>query len=163
MVLALEETTMKVIFLDVDGVLNEDTTPARTKSRVIFIDPEKLLRLKRIVEVTGAKIVLSSTWRYDRDDARYNGDFLELQKAFHNVGLTFYSFTPVDAIGIRRGMEIKAWLGMHPEVDRYIVLDDELFDFEERGLLPRLIKTDFVDGGLTEAHVQEAIDMLGEG
>lgn len=151
---------MKVIFTDIDGVLNEDTTPTRTKSRVIFIDQEKLLRLKRIVEATGAKIVLSSTWRYDRDDTRYNGDFLELQEAFHNVGLTFYSFTPVDAIGIRRGMEIKAWLGMHPEVDRYIILDDELFDFEERGLLPRLIKTEFGDGGLTEAHVQEAIDLL---
>lgn len=153
---------MKVIFTDIDGVLNEDTTPTRTKSRVIFIDEEKLLRLKRIVDATGAKIVLSSTWRYDRDDARYNGDFLELQEAFYNVGLDFYDFTPVDAIGIRRGMEIKAWLGLHPEVERYIILDDELFDFEERGLLPRLVKTVFWDGGLTEAHVQEAIDLLLE-
>lgn len=153
---------MKVIFLDIDGVLNEDITPSRTKSRVIFIDEEKLLRLKRIVDATGAEIVLSSTWRYDRDDARYNGDFLELQTAFHEVGLDFYSYTPVDAIGIRRGMEIKAWLGLHPEVKRYIILDDELFDFEERGLLPRLIKTEFRDGGLTEAHVQEAINLLSE-
>ena len=151
---------MKVIFCDVDGVLNEDTTPARTKSRVIFIDEEKLLHLKRIVDATGAEIVLSSTWRYDRDDARYNGDFLELQEAFRKVGLELYSYTPVDAIGIRRGMEIRAWLGMHPEVERYIILDDELFDFEERGLLPRLVKTEFGDGGLTEELAQEAIAML---
>lgn len=154
---------MRVIFTDIDGVLNEDTTPTRTKSRVIFIDEEKLLRLKRIVDATGAKIVLSSTWRYDRDDPKYNGDFLELREAFHNVGLDFYDFTPVDAIGIRRGMEIRAWLGLHRgEVDRFIILDDELFDFEERGLLPRLVKTEFADGGLTEAHVQEAIDLLLE-
>ena len=153
---------MKVIFLDIDGILNEDTTPTRTKSRVIFIDQDKLLRLKRIVDATGAKIVLSSTWRYDRDDAQHNGDFLELQEAFHKVGLDFYDFTPEDAIGIRRGMEIKAWLGLHPEVERYIILDDELFDFEERGLLPRLVKTEFGDGGLTQAHVQEAIDLLLE-
>lgn len=46
-------------------------------------------------------------------------------------------------------MEIKAWLGLHPEVDRFIILDDELFGFEERGLLPRLVKTDFAYGGLT--------------
>ena len=153
---------MIIIFCDVDGVLNEDITPTRTKSRVIFIDEEKLLRLKRIVDATGAKIVLSSTWRYDRDDPRLNGDFLELQEAFHNVGLDFYSFTPVDAIGIRRGMEIKAWLGVHTEMDRYIILDDELFDFEERGLLPHLIKTDFAYGGLTEELAQEAIDLLLE-
>lgn len=154
---------MKIIFTDIDGVLNEDTTPTRTKSRVIFIDEEKLLRLKRIVDATGAKIVLSSTWRYDREDPKYNGDFLELREAFHNVGLDFYDFTPVDAIGVRRGMEIRAWLGLHRgEVDRFIILDDELFDFEERGLLPRLVKTEFGDGGLTEAHVQEAIDLLLE-
>lgn len=152
---------MKIIFTDIDGVLNEDTTPTRTKSRVIFIDEEKLLRLKRIVNATGAKIVLSSTWRYDRDDPKYNGDFLELREAFHNVGLDFYDFTPVDAIGIRRGMEIRAWLGLHRgEVDQFIILDDELFDFEERGLLPRLIKTDFAYGGLTEELTQEAIDLL---
>ena len=153
---------MKVIFTDIDGVLNDDTTPTRTKSRMIFVDEEKLLRLKRIVDATQAKIVLSSTWRYDRDDSRYNGDFLELQEAFHRHGLEFYSFTPVDAIGIRRGMEIKAWLGLHPEVDWYIILDDELFDFEERGLLPRLVKTVWWDGGLTEALAQEAIALLLE-
>ncbi len=152
---------MKIIFADIDGVLNEDTTPTRTKSRMIFIDEEKLLRLKRIVDTTGAKIVLSSTWRYDRDDPKHNGDFLELREAFHNVGLDFYDFTPVDAIGIRRGMEIRAWLGLHRgEVERFIILDDELFDFEERGLLPRLIKTDFAYGGLTEELTQEAIDLL---
>lgn len=153
---------MRVIFLDIDGVLNEDTTPTRTKSRVIFIDQDKLLRLKRIVEATQAKIVLSSTWRYDRDDARYNGDFLELQETFQKVGLDFYSYTPEDVLGIRRGMEIKAWLGIHPEVDRFIILDDELFDFEERGLLPWLVKTDFADSGLTEALAQEAIGLLLE-
>lgn len=151
---------MKVIFLDVDGVLNEDTTPTRTRSRVIFIDQEKLLRLKRIADATGAKIVLSSTWRYDRDDARYNGDFLELQEAFRKAGLEFYSYTPEEVTGRKRGVEIKAWLGLHPEVNRYIILDDELFDFKKRGLLPHLIKTEFCDGGLTDAHTQEAINLL---
>lgn len=153
---------MKVIFLDIDGVLNDDNTPTHAKSYFVFIDQEKLLRLKQIVEVTQAKIVLSSTWRYDRSNPKYNGDYLELQEAFRQVGLEFYSFTPEDVYGIRRGMEIRAWLGLHPEVDRYVILDDELFDFEQQGLLPRLIKTEFGDGGLTEAHVQEAIEMLSD-
>lgn len=129
---------------------------------MIFVDEEKLLRLKRIVDATGAKIVLSSTWRYDRDDPNLNGDFLELQEAFHAVGLEFYGFTPVDAIGIRRGMEIRAWLGLHPEVTKFVILDDELFDYAERGLLSKLVKTDFAYGGLTDELAQEAIDLLME-
>lgn len=116
---------MKVIFTDIDGILNDDTTPTRTKSCMIFADKEKLLRLKYIADATQTKIVLSSTWRYDRDDPRYNGDFLELKEAFHRRDLEFYSFMPVDAIGIRRGMQIKAWLGTYPEVERYIILDDK--------------------------------------
>lgn len=154
---------MKIVFCDIDGVLNEDSTPTRTKNRYIFIDQDKLLRLKRIVDATGAKIVLSSTWRYDHDKPEYNGDFLELQEAFQDIGMDFFSYTPVDSFGLRRGMEIKAWLGLHRgEVDQFIILDDELFDFEERGLLPRLIKTDFACGGLTEELTQEAIDLLLE-
>lgn len=151
---------MKVIFTDVDGVLNEDTTPTRTKSCLVFIDEEKLLRLRRIVDATQAKIVLSSSWRYNRDNPQYNGDFLELQEAFRKVGLEFYSYTPEDVFGIRRGMEIKAWLGLHPEVDSYIILDDDFFDYAKRGLLPYLIKTEFGNGGLTEDHVREAIELL---
>jgi len=150
----------KVVFTDVDGVLNEDTTPSRTKSRCIFVDEAKILRLKEIVDATQAKIVLSSTWRYDRNDPRFNGDFLELKEALATHGLEFYSYTPEDVTGLRRGMEIKAWLGSHPEVKQFVILDDELFDFEERGLLDHLVKTDFGYGGLTEEHVKEAIEIL---
>ena len=73
---------MKVIFLDIDGVLNEDTTPTRTQSCALFIDQEKLLRLKRIIDATQAKIVLSSTWRYDRDDPKCNGVFWNCRRHF---------------------------------------------------------------------------------
>ena len=40
------------------------------------------------------------------------------------------------------------------------ILDDELFAFEERGLLPMLVKTDFAYGGLTEELAQKAIELL---
>ena len=143
-------------------MLNDATTPTRTKSLAFFVDEAKILRLKQIVDATGAEIVISSSWRYDRDDARYNGDFLELKEALGAHGLEFYSYTPVDALGIRRGMEIKAWLGLHPEVERFIILDDQLFDYKERGLLGWLVKTDFANGGLMDDHVKEAIALLTE-
>ena len=55
---------MKVIFLDIDGVLNCRKTPNPRKLPYI-VDPKLLKRFKRLVERTGAKVVLASTWRYD--------------------------------------------------------------------------------------------------
>ena len=152
----MEYTAEKVIFLDVDGVLNDRNTPTRTKQGCLFVDESKILLLRKIVDATGAKIVLSSTWRYDRDDFRYNSDFLELKEAMAAHGLEFYSYTPVEPSGTRRGMEIEAWLGVHPEVKKFVILDDELFDYMERGLLERLQLTH----GLKLIDVHMAIQML---
>ena len=61
---------IKVIFLDVDGVLNSDRTARRTQSGYTFVDNRQMKNLKHIINMTGAKVVLSSDWRYDRDDRR---------------------------------------------------------------------------------------------
>ena len=87
---------IKVIFLDVDGVLNDVRTKSRTAMGFQFVDTSKILRLKKIVEKTGAKIVLSSDWRYDRDDPVLNSDFYELRDRLALHGLSFYAFTPED-------------------------------------------------------------------
>ena len=55
---------MKVIFLDIDGVLNCKKTPNPRKFPYV-VDKRLLVRFKRLLEKTGAKVVLSSTWRYD--------------------------------------------------------------------------------------------------
>lgn len=52
---------MKIVFLDVDGVLNNCYTKERTSSNTIFVEDKKLEILKRIIDKTNAKIVLSST------------------------------------------------------------------------------------------------------
>ncbi len=48
---------MKVIFLDIDGVLNCDKTPNPRKFPYI-VDKKLLTRLKRLLDRTGAKVVL---------------------------------------------------------------------------------------------------------
>lgn len=66
---------MKVIFLDIDGVLNSDQTPNPRKLPYV-VDRKLLTRLKRVLKRTGAKVVLSSTWRYDPAglfSAKYHG------------------------------------------------------------------------------------------
>ena len=61
---------MKVIFLDIDGVLNTSQTFIGIHNeyiekgiRRIEIDLNRLKLLKRIVDQTGAVIVLSSSWK----------------------------------------------------------------------------------------------------
>lgn len=80
---------IKVIFLDVDGVLNSDRTVRKTQGGYTFVDNRQMKNLKHIINMTGAKVVLSSDWRYDRDDPRYNGDYLELEAELLKYG--FYS------------------------------------------------------------------------
>ena len=53
---------MKVIFLDIDGVLNCRSSKSRCGC-YIGIDNDKVKRLRQIVEATGAEIVLCSSWK----------------------------------------------------------------------------------------------------
>ena len=55
---------MKVIFLDIDGVLNSDSTSNPRKFPYV-IDDMLLARFRELVRKTGATVVLSSTWRVD--------------------------------------------------------------------------------------------------
>jgi HAD domain in Swiss Army Knife RNA repair proteins len=55
---------MKIIFLDIDGVLNCDDTPNPRKFPYI-VDSRLLELFREFVKATGAIVVLSSTWRVD--------------------------------------------------------------------------------------------------
>lgn len=55
---------MKVIFLDIDGVLNCKKTPNPRKLPYI-VDKRLLRRFKQLLARTNAKVVLSSSWRVD--------------------------------------------------------------------------------------------------
>lgn len=61
---------MKLIFLDIDGVLNYEGYERLTRSGTRFVDPILIKRLKKIIDCTGAKVVLSSTWRRGIYDIR---------------------------------------------------------------------------------------------
>lgn len=160
---------MKLIFLDVDGVLNCLSTKARIEG-YIFVADEMIELLKQIVDATNAKIVLSSTWRrgwyckenvedptsQDLQDIRM---FDALEAKIHQFGMRFLSYT--EDFG-PRGLEIQKWLNDWKEVPvtSFVILDD----FDERELYPfgdRLVQTAFYDG-LTEELAEQAIEMLNE-
>lgn len=110
----------KIIFLDIDGVLNSKDTIQRSTRGVIGIDPYLVALLNRIVIPTGAEIVLSSSWRHSPAGRE------EVQKAIvHPI----IDITPSCCTGIR-GVEIYKWIKdniPHEERDalRYAILDDD--------------------------------------
>ena len=55
---------MKVIFLDIDGVLNCDKTP-NPRNFPYVVDKKLLARLILLLDRTGARVVLTSSWRCD--------------------------------------------------------------------------------------------------
>ena len=158
---------MKIIFLDVDGVLNDIEWFYHNK--YIDIDEEKVKLLAEIYHRTDAKIVLSSTWREMKS---YNDNlsmktYQMLVDILAKYKMEIIDHTPVhDMI---RPLEIKEWLGKHPEVDKYASLDDDFrFEqYEEYGIGNCLVKTSFYardgKGGLQPEHVEKAIQILNGG
>lgn len=146
---------MKVIYLDIDGVLNYRYC-AETFKGFVGICDENLLLLKKIVDATKAKIVLTSTWRHDVKERSDLGNYL-LEK-FQKVGLEVYDC--VTYSGHHRGFGIVSWNDAH-NVDEWVVLDDEIFpDYPELGIMEHLVKTSYYEKGLESKHVWEAIAKL---
>lgn len=60
---------MKVIFLDIDGVLNSNDWYVKTRGVGGYnggdIDPECIELINDLIDATGAKIIMSSSWRSD--------------------------------------------------------------------------------------------------
>lgn len=102
---------MKVIFLDIDGVI----TSVRTSW--YNFDIHALHFLRWICNTADVKIVISSTWRYQYTKAFWTTIF---QDTLHDDFRT-----PHIVSTDRRGGEINAWLKKHKEVKRYLILDDD--------------------------------------
>jgi hypothetical protein len=111
---------MKIIFLDIDGVLNSiDSMVAFHGCNEKHLDKVSIGLLKRLCEATDAKIVISSTWRKGRTIADFVGIF------------SFYGWDNAPIIGrtpvkdSKRGLEIHECLLYHPEVTDFVILDDD--------------------------------------
>ena len=152
---------MKIIFADVDGVLNTNKTNRRLAccQEIKFVDTRKILRLRDIVERTGAQIVLTSTWRITdtpTDKILYNA----LQAEFERVRCPVWvDVTPVMPRA-KRWQEINAWLLLHGEVDDFVILDDWGED-EFRPMMGRLVQTD-PSRGLNKERAELAISLLNK-
>lgn len=153
---------MKIIFLDIDGVLNSTAYRSQLGMRYFsqIIDRRKMPLLKEIVEETGAQIVLSSTWRkfWNPGEKQTDSAGQYFSDLFQEYGLWIHSKTPVlERAG--RNDEIQAWLDRYPYIDGYVILDDKDFGWSD-SLRTHFVQTDLGDDGLEENQVQQVITVL---
>ena len=149
---------MRIIFLDIDGVLNSVRYDRERTQEDGNIDKSRLPLLKRLANETGAQVVLSSSWRkhWDPDPALRDGIGTRLDRTFADAGVPIFDKTPVAG---SRAEEISLWLRAHPQVTRFVILDDAFGGWGE--LAEQVVKTDSRIGrGLEERHVEEAIGKL---
>ena len=183
---------MKVVFLDIDGVLNAECDFVddsgnwiRNSPRVCTnsgesyngISQRRVSRLKAILVSSGAKVVLVSSWKrwYDlyvrRLDDDHIGKYLVNSLSRKKVRI-FDSTSRCEKHGFWRGDGILRWIGFwdaqHPEdpVESIVILDDEEFDYEAVGLDRYWLRTNYCggsdEGGLLDRHVEAATKKLGE-
>ena len=154
---------MKIVFLDIDGVLNCEGSRSRCAG-YRGIDDKKAENLAQIVRATGAKIVLISTWKdgWRKTDKAHQGILANyLDKKLKKQGLVVFDKTR-DFYGeecFSRGEGISDYLESHA-VENYVILDDYQFDYDSCGLTENYVKTDNYNGGLTEELAEKAIGIL---
>lgn len=146
--------TMKVIFLDFDGVINNYTNLDNA------VDYKCLSILKKIIALTGAKIVITSSNKYPYQRNIGNIPLKErrlykeyLKPLFVN-GIDIYDMTPL--VEENREKEILAYLEQHKEIEEYLILDD---DYCMTSLCLHEIYIDLMSG-LTENHINPALNIL---
>lgn len=176
----------RVLFLDVDGVLNSTDWFRRRPKRTALtdnmsvaeiervradhgFDPVCISRLNTLVRRAGCVVVISSTWRkINRENTSQHDPVKRMlaHRGFEHPDLVV-SATPcfdrvVSPSGMMsaqpRGLEIQAWLDAF-HTKSFVILDDE---DDMAHLRHRLVQTSFDDGGLLDEHVDRAVAMLTE-
>lgn len=161
----------KIVFLDIDGVLNcercfrshrkqwEDAgKPPLTERLWSMIEPGHVKHLNKLLADTGAQVVISSSWRGDPETPnilKENGVVMDC------IGRTPGSWYEKDSnMHSLRGEEIQKWMDTNlesqdPDDLAYVILDDD------SDMLPHqhFVQTDWIHG-LDEGHVHRATQIL---
>lgn len=132
---------MKVIFLDIDGVVCLHKDKDWDNEEEIF-DADCCRKLQEIVSATGCKLVLSSSWRLFSESIR------SMFRQFKPFGITRENFLGRTPLRGERGDEVMAYLKKHPQIETFVAVDDEPF-YSRAFPQDRLILTK-PESGITE-------------
>lgn len=144
---------MNVIFLDINGVLD-------TYDNMDVIDTGNLNRLKQLVDMFNAKVVISSSLKNSFYLTGHYSKLLQgIMDTLLEAGIDVLGITPR---GNSREEEIKMYLSHHPEISNYCILDD---DYDMESLKEHLVRLpmQMSEGqkGFTQEYMDQAIGILG--
>ena len=150
-----------IIFLDFDGVLNTEQHQMQlaVTGRLgkdlwgPLFSPTAVVNLRKILDTTDARIVISSSWRcvHGLGGLRMMWDVRELPGELHAT-------LPCEPSYLSRGEEIENWLNRHNRPN-YVIMDD-LNDFMP-SQYNNYVEVNPVTG-ITEADTQKAIAILNQ-
>lgn len=157
---------MKVILLDIDGVLNTGDTTYTIPGTNILMDVHRLMYVKRIMEATSAKIVSVSSNIGRIDSVRSEIGQLILD-FFKEHGTEICDSIP--RVHRKRQLDIDEYLENH-DIESFVIIDDDVYQYEEK-MRPYIIKTSNIPWdqmvksmddyeGLKEEQIEEAIQIL---
>jgi hypothetical protein len=104
----------RFIFLEIDGILN-----TRPEPRMIFVEKALCKQLRRLLDTSGAEIVLTTSWRRHHE---YISEVLYNFGALPDHGMELHR-APWNANPERRDLEILQWVSAHPGIAGWVALD----------------------------------------
>ena len=174
---------MNIIFLDIDGVLNcqdfyvaNNYKERRDEYGDLFHEPSKEL-LNKLIDETGAKVVISSTWRMDgltimKEMWKHRGMSGEV------IGVT-PKLPSILGRSSPRGLEIDYWLedkGFHrinwseelqqeyidkSGIENYVIIDDDSdMLYNQKDNFVHILPPPRSTSGFSEEHYQQAKKIL---
>lgn len=145
----------KLVFLDVDGVLNHSTSTDA-------IDAKCLENLRVIVKQTNSLIILISSWKSGwnkNKNEQFDSDANYLDERLKEVGLSIFDKSSRNAYP--RCFEVTDWLARF-NTNKYVVLDDDWGSYIDTPIEEKLIKCDYYDRGLTKELALDAMKLLND-
>lgn len=151
---------MNIIFLDIDGVIQSPRYCVAIDETGFLsaFEPAAMHFVRMLIKDAEAKIVISSSWRIGEGNPRHLKQlfrccgFKDIALAFHDDWNTIQLRHPM-----KRGAEIAEWLARHPEVENYLILDDDSDMLDEQS--EHFVKTCHKNGFLLE-HYDRAREIL---
>ena len=156
---------MNILFLDYDGVVNVpmwDPFAGAFEMNMPYHGAvnhrDAVQWVEAFCQIYNFQIVVISDWRLNNNwrQCLVNGGLMDssliLDRTIH---------LPPTAANYGRGHEIQMWLDEHPEVENFLILDDDVSE-----MLPEhkqhIIHTD-EDTGFTEWNFNQAVDKFYDG
>lgn len=146
---------MKVIFLDIDGVLNTDPDVKVTGQD---LNPKLVKRLGNLTRTTAAGIVITSSWRH-----RFDIDEIKRMFKDNDFGgeVPIIGTTDLKEPEESRGEHIKKFMKDHDElkISNYVILDDRHKETLSKKQLKRYVQPDPLRG-MSLANFEKAKSIL---